>query len=119
MAKEMTTGKSERKMKIELDGIMEEDEAKLATAFNEFFVAKISALRDRIDPKMMSDPLDKMDQTQSSFSFHPVEEEDILKIIRSFPPKRTTGSDSIPMTVIKDAAEVLTVPLTRLSLIHI
>ena len=50
----------------------------------------------------------------SLFSFHAVSEENVLKAIGKASRKNSSGPDGISMAIIKDAAEVLATPLTRI-----
>ena len=88
---------------------------KIAETMNDFFVDKVSKLRQGI-PVCIEDPLatmTKMMQTRTcSMTLRPVSEEEIYKIIKKLKSSRTAGSDWIDATSLKLVAEEISAPLT-------
>ena len=50
--------------------------------------------------------------TESQFTFKPLKESEILKELKILKPKKASGLDNFPPGLLKDAALVLTKPLT-------
>ena len=55
-----------------------------------------------------------MNPTGNTFSFRPVSEEEVLILLKSVDTKKAVGIDTIPPLIIKESAEVLVEPLTKL-----
>ena len=89
--------------------------AGLASALNRFFVDKIKRLRNGI-PLPTSDPLKKLREAMRgrncSFSLKPVQEDQVLKIIKGLKNSSANGVDYVDTRTIKLVAEIITPVLT-------
>ena len=98
------------------DGYVVTSPACLGTAMNKFFVDKIKRLRASI-PRVFSDPLARMKEAmlnrECSFKISPVNEEDVLKMIKNLKNSTATGVDDIDTKTVKLVADLLVPPLTH------
>ena len=82
---------------------------------NRFFLDKIRRLRENI-PLPTTDPLTKLKEAmrgrQSSFKVKPVQEDQVLKIIKSLKNSSATGVDYVDTRTIKLVAELIAPVLT-------
>ena len=97
------------------EGRMVTSPSGLASAMNKFFLDKVKKLRNGI-PLPTSDPLSKFKEAmrgrECSFSIKPVQEDQILKIIKGLKNSSATGVDYIDTRTIKLIAELITPVLT-------
>jgi hypothetical protein len=95
-----------------------EKEEEIANIFNNFFIEKISLLKDGIDQKYVKEPLaklrKKMEQKNIKFSLKTVTEKTVYKAICSLKKKKSAGIDGISQEQLVLGAKVLVVPLTRI-----
>ena len=103
--------------KISHNGTIISKPARVATIMNEFFIKKVEKLKDKI-PTTDSDPLVKLREVfknrQCKFSFRPVTQEEIFKIISDLKNSRSSGMDFIDTWVVKLVANELLPPLTHI-----
>ena len=80
----------------------------LATTMNKFFLDKVKKLRDGI-PETQTDPLAQMRESMASrtcsFSFKPVTEQQMAKIVTGLRCSKATGVDHIDVASLKLIAE--------------
>jgi len=85
---------------------------------NSHFVNKISLLQQKIDPKYVVDPLSRLQKKLKGkslkFSFKPVKQRDVRKIIGKLRPASAGGPDGIDPEILKIAVDVLSEPLTHI-----
>ena len=89
----------------------------LAETMNKFFINKVVQLRQGI-PLNATDPLKTLKETMSertcSFSFKPVEPEQVLKIIKALKNSKSTGLDNLDTYIIKLIAPDILPALTHI-----
>ena len=92
-----------------------ESEEKLSEIVNEFFPSKIENIEKKI-PKYDLDPTSRLKKKLQGknlhFSLSQVTEDEVRKAIRRLKPKKSSGLDFVPPTIIKLAIDVITTPLT-------
>ena len=90
-------GKCRERPKISLleDGKEISDDKNSASVFNEFFIEKIRKLKQKIDPKLVQDPLLRVRKHSGSFSFNVVSVEHVEKIISSMKTSPSRGAQNI------------------------
>ena len=93
------------------------EEAKVADAFNKFFVDKIESLKERIDPNSITDPLtrikEKFANSNLKFKLKPVTISQVKKSMKTMSKKKSKGTDGIPQDCLLLGLEVLAAPLTE------
>ena len=77
------------------------DEKEVADIFNSFFVEKIRKLKENIDPKLRTDPLIKVIDKSSRFSFNLVSPTQVEKIIAKMKNSPSAGVDGISARMLK------------------
>ena len=91
--------------------------AGLASSMNRFFLDKIRKLRDNL-PLPTNDPVRKlreaMRRKNCSFRIKPVQESQVLKVVKSLKNSSATGVDYIDTKTIKLIAELITPVLTHI-----
>ncbi len=85
-----------------------------ANLLNVFFVDKIKALKEKINPDIKTDPLSKMTRTTSKFSFKEVSVRDTLRTISAMKVSKCSGLDGITSEVLKQARTEIAPVLTTL-----
>ena len=92
-----------------------ESEEKLSEIMNEFFPSKIENIEKKI-PKYDLDPTSRLKKKLQGknlhFSLSQVTEDEVRKAIKRLKPKKSSGLDFVPPTIIKLAIDVITTPLT-------
>ena len=92
------------------------DELAVAESFNEFFVKKISDLKESINPEDIKDPLihikEKMKDKNLNLSLKPVTVKHVKKLMKQMAKKKSKGNDGIPQDCLLMASEVIAGPLT-------
>ena len=92
------------------------DELAVAESFNEFFVKKISDLKESINPEDIKDPLihikEKMKDKNLNLSLKPVTVKHVQKLMKQMAKKKSKGNDGIPQDCLLMASEVIAGPLT-------
>ena len=92
-----------------------ESEQVLADLMNKYFPEKIEDLEKKI-PNFNIDPTAKLREKLNGKKLHfiltPVSEAEVRKAINSLKPKKSSGLDFVPPTIIKLAVDVITTPLT-------
>ena len=92
-----------------------ESDRELAEIMNKYFPLKIETIERKI-PKFDIDPTARLKKKLTGkklhFSFSPVTEAEVKKAIKSLKPKKSSGLDFVPPTIIKLAVDVITTPLT-------
>ena len=82
---------------------------------NEYFPSKVETIEKKI-PKYDLDPTSrlkkKLEGKNLHFSLPQVTEDEVRKSIRRLKPKKSSGLDFVPPTIIKLAIDVITTPLT-------
>ena len=102
---------------VEDDGILVEDSDRVADIMNNFFVSKISGLRERVANMTVADPVAKIIQsgkTFPKFHLHPTSEEEVLSAIGRLSRKYSSGLDGFPPALLKDVGDIMCIPLTRI-----
>ena len=93
------------------------EEKKVADTFNRYFVDKISALKESIDPAHIKDPLakiaEKVKDRNLVFSLKVVTSKSVKKIMKLMSKKKSKGNDGIPQDCLLQGLDVLAGPLTR------
>jgi hypothetical protein len=93
------------------------EEKKVADTFNRYFVDKISALKESIDPAHIKDPLakiaEKVKDRNLVFSLKVVTSKSVKKIMKLMSKKKSKGNDGIPQDCLLQGLDVLAAPLTR------
>ena len=94
------------------------DEQEVADAFNSFFVKKISDLKEKIDPNLIKDPLekirDKMKNKNLSLKLKTVTAVIVKKLMKSMAKKKSKGNDGVPQDCLLMGQEVIAGPLTSI-----
>lgn len=100
-----------------INGSESTDKSFIANSFCEYFTtiarnlkSKSILLRDFVWSKPAGDLPDQV--TESQFTFRAVKESEIFKKLKNLKRKKATGLDNFPPGLLKDAAHVLTKPLT-------
>ena len=92
-----------------------ESEQELAKIMNEYFPFKIEKIEEKI-PEYDLDPTSrlkkKLEGRNLHFSLSQVTEDEVRKAIRRLKPKKSSGLDFVPPTIIKLAENVIATPLT-------
>ena len=92
-----------------------EAEMELAEIMNQYFHSKIKSI-ERDIPKYDLAPTARLKKKLKGknlhFSFSPVSEPEVRKAIKNLKPKKSSGLDFIPPTIIKLAVDVIAAPLT-------
>ena len=87
------------------------DEEK-ANLLNNFFIDKVTTLQSKINPKLKTDPLQKLKKVSSKFSFTRVSNRDVLKTISAMKSSKCSGLDGITSELLKlikiEVAPILT-----------
>jgi len=101
-----------------INGSKSIDKSFIANSFCEYFSSiarclkrKSILLREFVWSKPAEGNLPKQ-FTESQFTFKAVKESDILKELKNLKRKKASGLDNFPPGLLKDAAYVLTTPLT-------
>ena len=93
------------------------EENKVADSFNRYFVDKISALKESIDPAHVKDPLEKIAEKVKNknivFSLKTVTTKMVTKIMKQMSKKKSKGNDGIPQDCLLQGLDVLAAPLIR------
>ena len=118
-------GKQSSNVVLDIDGETCFDSKKVANCFNNFFTSIASTLVERLPP-----PLNLFDtrsetfqdfyrnrDVQNGFVLASVDEEFIFKELCKLNSSKGTGSDNIPARFVKDAAAVLTKPITYVTFV--
>ena len=94
------------------------DEREIATAFNKYFVDKISKLKENIDQSKVKNPLrkieEKLENKNFQFSLKPVTVKTVTKIMKAMSKKKSKGNDGITQECLLLGTEVLAGPLTKI-----
>ena len=111
--------KKSANVKIVEQGNEIQSNSEAAEIFNQYFHDKILGLRERINDSYKKDPLRKMEEkvqgkVNLDFKLRTVTEDKVLKILSSIKAKRSSGFDDISADLLKKAAPVICVPLTRI-----
>ena len=95
--------------------VLIESERELSEIMNEFFPNKIEKIEKTI-PEYNIDPTSrlkkKLEGKDLHFSLSHVTEDEVRKAIKRLKPKKSSGLDFVPPTIIKLAIDVITTPLT-------
>ena len=93
------------------------DSSQIANAFCSFFTQVIASLKRKIIPLRNFEwekPLPIQMRTNSKFSFREVRQLEVMKQLKSIKRSKSTGIDDLPPNMLKDAASVISAPLTYL-----
>ena len=94
------------------------DEREIATAFNEYFVDKISKLKENIDHSIVENPLrrieEKLKNKNLQFSLKQVSVKTVTKVMKAMSKKKSKGNDGISQECLLLGTEVLAGPLTKI-----
>ena len=107
-----TAGKS-----IEVNGKLCGDERKIANSFNSFFVTAVGRLKQTLGFNTTSNrrlPPLETNRSHPCFKFKSVNESFVLKSINQLKTGKVSGLDNISPRLLKDSAEVIAKPLTRI-----
>ena len=85
----------------------------LANTFCKFFSDKILKIRSTLQSSTPSSVTRPNSTKNTLTSFTPVSEESLLKILKSSPSK-SCGLDPIPMSLVKECADILINPITKI-----
>ena len=85
----------------------------LANTFCKFFSDKILKIRSTLQSSTPSSVTRPNSTKNTLTSFTPVSEESLLKILKSSPSK-SCGLDPIPMSLVKECADILITPITKI-----
>ena len=118
IVKDVTSPRTNQNITLIENGVEITKEEEVAELFNEFFVEKISKLKQNIDNKYKEDPLQrlkaKMESKNLKFKLKPVTEKKVLKIIKSMKSKKSSGLDELTQAQMILGADILAIPLTRI-----
>ena len=93
------------------------DEQEVADIFNTFFVKKISNLKEKIDPELIKDPLEKLKEKMKSknltMKIKTVTADAVNKLMKKMAMKKSKGKDGIPQDCLLLGKEVIAAPLTE------
>ena len=106
--------KTESKIKLTEDGQTIEEEAKVASLINEFFVDKIEKLKVNINPAWKTDPLLRIKKLESKFSFQKVSVDHIQRVIGRMKNSGSSGIDGISAKMLKATQEEVSPALSVL-----
>jgi len=94
------------------------DEQDVADTFNTFFIKKVADLKDKIDPNLRRDPLEKIRRKTKdmnlSLKIKAVTQRKVEKLMKKMKKKKSKGNDGIPQDCLLLGQEVLTGPLTEI-----
>ena len=85
----------------------------LANTFCKFFYDKILKIRSTLQSSVPSLVIRPNPTKNTLSSFTPVSEEELLKILKSSPSK-SCDLDPIPTSLVKECADILTTPITKI-----
>ena len=85
----------------------------LANTFCKFFSDKILKIRSTLQSSTPSSVTRPNSTKNTLSSFTPVSEESLLKILKSSPSK-SRGLDPIPTSLVKECADILITPITKI-----
>ena len=101
---------------FEIDGKESTDQADISNGFCSFFMNIVASLKQKsilLKNFAWQFPASITKKTESVFKFQFVTNMDVEKIIKSIKRSKATGIDDLPPGLIKDAADVLSVPLSH------
>ena len=94
------------------------NEKKIAEKFNHYFIDKIEALKARIDPNKVKEPLNKlrakMEGKNLNFTLKTVTERTVRKVMDKMKKKKSKGIDGVTQELLLLGKDTLVIPLTRL-----
>ena len=98
------------------------DQRDIAEVFNDFFITKISNLKENININNVEDPLSRLEEQLKSknqilsFSLKTVSEKVVANAIKSLRSKKSCGADELTQEQMKLGADKLGKPLTKIYL---
>ena len=98
---------------FEIDGKESTDQTDISNGFCSFFMNIVASLKQKsilLKNFAWQSPASITKKTESVFKFQFVTNMDVEKIIKSIKRSKATGIDDLPPGLIKDAADVLSVP---------
>ena len=102
---------------FEIDGKESTDKTVISNGFCSFFMNTVASLKQKsilLKNFACQFPASITKRTESVFKFQFVTNMDVEKIIKSIKRSKATGIDDLPPGLIKDAADVLSVPLSHI-----
>ena len=118
IVKEVTSPKNESKWTLIEEGKTINDEQEVAEIFNDFFINKISNIKDNIDQNRVEDPIkrleEKLKKRKLQFSLKAVTEKSVEKAINSLKMKRSAGADNLTQEQMKLGSSEIVRPLTKI-----
>ena len=111
--------KTRNEITLREQGTKISNENEIAHIFNQYFINKIEDLRSSIDQNNRTDPLQYLREISDQrslprFTLKTVSESMVNKAIKSLKNKDSFGLDELSTRLLKAAASVLTIPITRI-----
>ncbi len=85
----------------------------LAESFSQFFIGKVTKIRDKLDSIPVTCDYNDPECHTTFDSFHPLSQEDILKLIKKSPTK-SCDLDPLPTDMVKKCLDILLPTVTRI-----
>ena len=107
---------SDKNIVLNIDGNKYTDPSKIANTFNNSFLSKVSNIKKDIPEQEKEDPCERLknvSKNRSIFCFKTVCEVEVKKAIKKL-KLTSSGLDQIPVRILKESADILVVPLTRI-----
>lgn len=101
---------------IKVDGCVIHDKIKIANAFNKYIVEVVSNMLKNLNwlHKTTTDYLTYITTSDILFEFTPINEEFTLAYLKKMKTGKAVGLDGIPARLLKDSAEIICKPLTKI-----
>ena len=102
---------------FDIDGVRTDDQSKTPNAFCTFFATVTSKLRDSAIPLrdfVWRNSVSIPQRTNRQFKFRPISRLEVERELRSTKRTKSTGIDKLPPGLLKDAACLISAPLSHL-----
>ena len=103
-----------------MNDILIDDEERVATEFNNYFIEKVGKLTEKIDKSLAVDPTIQLEQKRGAqrdsnhrFQLSTISENDTKEIIQDLKSKKSCGQDGKSAEILKLGANELIPLLTR------
>ena len=119
VANDVLNPRKESKWNItDKDGKSVKDDAKVAEAFNEYFVDKVEQLKNGIDKTLVEDPLvrlkERMKNNKTELEFKTITQKQLVKHLKKLNRKKSSGLDGVSQENLLLGAHNLVAPLTSI-----
>ena len=101
---------------LKIDGIKEYNASKISNGFANYFANVFKRFANQIPTpkKHINEYLKKLQTSNDSVFMYPTIEQEVLKIVRNLPSKRSSGHDNISNVLLKELIDILVPILTKI-----